>query len=185
MKTLFSYLRRPLVWLGIVTIYILPLLTLKGASDMFLKLAGITGESTDSKHSGEIDVLSWSWGASNSSSVVGGAGKANVQDLSVTKYVDKASPPLLLKTLNGGAIADATLTVRSASATPIEFLIIKLTNVLVTSISTGGSTGEDRLTENVSFNFGKVEFKYTPTDTATGKAGTPIITTWDVVANKP
>ena len=74
------------------------------AVDMFLKLGDIKGESKDSVHKETIDVLAWSWGASNSGSaqIGGGAGvgKVNVQDLSFTKFVDKASPDIFLATCN-------------------------------------------------------------------------------------
>lgn len=100
-------------------------------------------------------------------------------NLAITKYVDKATPALMLRMVTGSLISDATLTVRKAGTTPIEYIKIVLTNVLVTSLSTGGSGGEDRLTENVTFFFGKVAFTYTPTDSK-GGAGTPITTTWDV-----
>ncbi len=69
------------------------------AVDMFLKLDGVNGESKDKTHIKDIDVLSWSWGMSNSGSahVGGGAGsgKVNVQDVSVTKYIDSSSPKLM------------------------------------------------------------------------------------------
>ncbi len=183
MKICIHSLRPALGWIGIAAIYVLPLLTLQGAVDMFLKFTpAIPGESTDSKHTGEIEVLAWSWGASNPGTFAA-PGKSIVQDLSITKYVDKASPPLLLRTLNGQIIDSAVLTVRKQGVNPIEFLFITLTDVLVSSISTGGSSGEDRLTENVTFNFGKVEFKYIPVD-GSGKAGTPITASWDVAAQK-
>lgn len=136
------------------------------AVDMFLKLGDIKGESSDSKHKGEIDVLAWSWGVSQSgtthSGTGGGAGKANVQDLSVTKYVDKGSPTLLLNCCTGKHIKTALLTVRKAGDTPLEYLKITLDDILITSVSTGGSGGEDRLTENLALNFAKFKVEYTP-----------------------
>ena len=134
------------------------------AVDMFIKIDGIKGESKDSKHKEEIDVLAWSWGLSNSGTfhmgVGGGAGKANIQDISLTKYVDAGSADLQLSCANGKHIKSAKLVVRKAGETPLEYIIIDLTNVLVTSVSTGGSGGEDRLTENVTLNFEQVHFVY-------------------------
>ncbi len=134
------------------------------AMDMFLDIAGIPGESKDSAFAKKIDVLAWSWGMSQSGTFHagggGGAGKANVQDISFTKWIDDASAPLMLSTLNGKHIATAKLTVRKAGETPQKYLEISLTDVMVTSVSTGGSGGEDRLTENVTLNFAKVELKY-------------------------
>jgi len=188
MKSISGFIRRPLVWLVIAAVYALPLFTLNGAVDMFLKLTGIEGESTDSTHGKEIDVLAWSWGASNSGTTHvgggGGGGIVNVQDLSLTKYVDKASPALLLRVMNGSHIDEATLVVRKAGSTPVEYIKIVMTEVLVTSISLGGSGGEDRLTENVSLNFAKVEFTYVQTDQY-GKTvlGSPSPTKWDITVN--
>jgi len=157
------------------------------AVDMFMKFTPeIKGESKDKTHKDKIDVLAWSWGMSNSGSAhVGGgagAGKVNVQDLSFTKYVDSATPGLMLATCNGKHYDEALLTVRKAGEHPVEYLKIKMTEVLITSLSTGGSGGEDRLTENVSLNFAKVHVDYTPQDDK-GKAGTPIPMFWDIAGN--
>src|ERR1700739_2714290 len=121
------------------------------AVDMFVKIAGVDGDSKDKKKSKYIDVLAWSWGMSNSGSAhVGGgagAGKVNVQDLSFTKYIDKCTPDLMLAACNGKHYDSALLTVRKAGEKPLEYLKITMTELMVTSVSTGGSGGEDRLTE--------------------------------------
>lgn len=157
------------------------------ALDQFLKIEGeIEGESKDKDHKKDIDILAWSWGMSNAGSFHvgggGGSGKANFQDLSLTKWVDVASPVLELYCANGDHFEEATLFVRKAGKKPLEYLIIKMTNVLVTSVSTGGSGGEDRLTENVTLNFEKVEVKYTP-QKDDGSGGTPKEFKWDIGAN--
>ena len=134
------------------------------AQDMFLKIGDVKGESKDKSHKDEIDVLAWSWGVSQSGSMHmgggGGAGKVNAQDLSVTKYVDKSTPNLLQMCCNGKHLPEATLTVRKAGDSPLEYIIVKMTDVLISSVSTGGSGGEDRLTENVTLNFAKVKMTY-------------------------
>ena len=156
------------------------------AVDMFLKIKGIDGESADDKHKKEIDVLAWSWGLSQSGNAhVGGgagAGKVNVQDLSFTKYVDASSHALMLACSSGDHIGEATLVVRKAGKEPLEYIKLTLTDLLVSSISTGGSGGEDRLTENVSLNFAKFEMKYT-VQTQAGASGTSPEIKWDVAAN--
>lgn len=134
------------------------------AVDMYIKIGDLKGESSDKVHKEEIDVLAWSWGMSNSGSAhMGGgqgAGKANVQDLSFTKFIDKSSTELQLACLNGKHFAKANLVVRKAGEKPLEYLKIELTDLIVTSVSTGGSGGEDRLTENVTLNFAKVNVLY-------------------------
>jgi len=108
-------------------------------------------------------MVSWSWGMSNSGSTHGGGGagadKVSMQDFNVTKYQDKATVKLLQSCANGEHIPEATLVLRKAGAS-LEHRIIKMTNILVSSISTGGCGGEDRLTENVSLNFSKVNVAY-------------------------
>jgi len=154
---------------------------------MFLKLDGIDGESQDATHAKEIDVLAWSWGASQSGTTHmgqgGGGGKVNVQDLSITKYVDSATNNLLQRTFDGKHIKEATLVVRKAGGTPLEYLTIKMTDVMVSSVSTGGSGGEDRLTENVVLNFSKVEIIYKP-QKEDGSADADKLAGWDIAENK-
>lgn len=156
------------------------------AVDQFIKFDGIEGESKDSVHKNEVDVLAWSWGMTQSGSFHtaggGGSGKVNVQDLSFTKYVDKSSTNLALKCCNGKHIPNAVLTVRKAGESPVEYLKITMEPVLVTSVSTGGSGGEDRITENITLNFAKVKVEYTDQDAA-GAAGGSMEMIWNIEEN--
>ena len=156
------------------------------AVDMFIKIGDLKGESKDKGHAGEIDVLAWSWGASNSGSAhVGGgagAGKVNVQDLSFTKYIDKSSPDLMLACCNGKHYPEAKLVVRKAGETPLEYLTITMNDLIVTSVSTGGSGGEDRLTENVTLNFAKVKVQYSA-QKPDGTEGDKMQMGWDIAGN--
>jgi len=139
------------------------------AIDMFLKLGDLKGESKDSAHKDEIDVLAWSWGMSQSGTTHsgggGGSGKVHVQDISITKYVDSSSHALIMSACKGTHHKEATLVVRKAGNKPLEYIIIKMKEVIITSVSTGGSGGEDRLTENVSLNFAEFEYAYQPQKT--------------------
>ena len=156
------------------------------AMDMFIKIGELKGESRDKVHKDEIDVLAWSWGISNSGSAqVGGgagAGKCNVQDISFTKYLDKASPDLMLACCNGKHFPKATLTVRKAGENPLEYLLITVEELIVTSLSTGGSGGEDRLTENVTLNFARVKVNYKE-QTPTGGVGDKPEMGWNIAEN--
>ena len=158
------------------------------AVDMYLEFEDekIEGESRDDKKKGAIDILAWSWGASQTGTTHmgkgGGGGKAHVGDISATKYVDSASNALLQRVFDGNHIRKATLTVRKAGGTPLDYIIITMEDVMITSVSTGGSGGEDRLTENVTLNFAKVKFSYVPqkadgTGEASKDAG------WDIAGN--
>ena len=156
------------------------------AVDMFIKIEGIDGESKDDSHKGEIDVLSWSWGASNSGSAHRGGGtgtgKVDFQDVTLVKWVDLSSPLLMLHSANGKHIPEATLVVRKAGDKPLEYMTIKMTNILVTSYQTGGSGGEEALTESVSLNFEKCEYKYA-SQTEKGAKDKEKGLKWDIAAN--
>lgn len=157
------------------------------AVDIYLKLDGIKGESQDSKHKDEIDILSWSWGAMQSGTTHmgggSGGGKSSFQDLSFTKYIDKSSPTLMQYLAKGKHIPKANLVVRKAGDNPLEYIKLDMEDVIVTSISTGGSGGEDRLTENVTLNFGSFKQVYTPQAESGGEKG-KVEFAYDIAANE-
>ena len=158
------------------------------AVDMFLELDGVKGETSDKtfKSKNAMDILAWSWGLSNSGTfhtgTGGGAGKANFQDISITKYIDLASTDLMLFCANGKHVAKGTITVRKAGEKPLDYLKITLENILVSSYSTGGSGGEDRLTENITLNFAKVKVEYQQQSKDGSKAGSNDFN-WDIAEN--
>ena len=156
------------------------------ASDIFAKIGDIKGESLDSKHKDEIEVLSWTWGVAQSGTMSfgggGGAGKANFQDLIFTHHIDKATPLLLKACATGQHVPDATITVRKAGKGQQEYLIIKLTDVLVTGVSM--SVAEDAPTvEIVSLQFAKVDLEYKP-QKADGSLDAGLHFKYDIKANK-
>lgn len=156
------------------------------AVDMFLKIDGCDGESADDGHPDEIDVLAFSWGMTQSGSAHtaggGGSGKVNVQDMSITKYLDKASTVLMQKCCSGKHFPSAVLVCRKAGDTPIEYFKVTMEEVLVTSVSEGGGGGEDKQTENISLNFAKVKVEFTP-QAADGSAEGASELGWDIRAN--
>jgi type VI secretion system secreted protein Hcp len=157
------------------------------AVDMFLKLDGIKGESKDHKHPDEIHIESFSWGLSQTGAHGvgggGGAGKVNVHDISITKFLDKSSPELMLACCNGKHIPTGLVTVRKAGETPVEYLKIKLTDILISGIQHAGH-GSDLLTESLSLNFAKFNLEYQEQG-ADGKAkGGPVTIGWDIKANQ-
>ncbi|MCW1935286.1 MULTISPECIES: Hcp family type VI secretion system effector [Pseudomonas] len=158
------------------------------AVDIFIKIGDIKGESQDKTHKDEIEVLNWSWGMSQSGNMHtgtgGGAGKVSIQDLSLTKYVDKASPNLMMHCSSGKHVPKVTLTVRKAGGdSQVEYLIINLEEVLISSLSTGGSGSDDRLIENVTLNFAKVTVDYQPQKADGTKDGGPIKYGWNIRSN--
>src|SRR5271157_960167 len=135
------------------------------AIEYHLKFGNIKGESAASKHKDEIEIMSWSWGASNPTTIVGSgmsAGKVSMSDLSFTKRVDKASPKLLELCITGNHVDQATLTCskQTGQKTPDDFLTIKLKEVYVSSFQAGGSSGEDVGTESLSITYGSMNYDY-------------------------
>ena len=134
------------------------------ASDIFAKIGDIKGESVDSKHKDEIELLSWSWGVSRSVSGSGsgaGTGKAHFIDFSFTHKIDKASPLLLKACATGQHLKEATITRRKAGKGQQEFLVIKMNDVLVTSVADSDDSGGG-LMESVTLAFAKVDLEYRP-----------------------
>lgn len=154
--------------------------------DYFLKIDGIEGESTSDRHKGEINIESFSWGASNAgSSSAGsgaGAGKVSFQDISFTKAIDKSSPKLVLATATGQHIKQVVLTGEVSGKKSQQFLQIKLTDVLISSYQQGGSSRAVP-TDSFSLNFAKIEFTYYPMN-PDGSLGAPATGGWDVKENK-
>ena len=157
------------------------------AIDTFLKLGDLKGESQVKGMEDQIQVLAWSWGMSQSGTTHhgtgGGAGKVNVQDLSFTHYVDSATPAIMTACCTGKHFPEATLVMRKAGGDPLPYLTIKLTDLIVTSISQGGSSGEDLLTENITLNFAAFEVSYQPQDNKGAKKGGAITTKYDIAKN--
>jgi type VI secretion system secreted protein Hcp len=135
-------------------------------ADFYLKLDGIDGESKDSKHAGQIELQSWSWGQTNAGSQAGGTGgagtgKVSMQDLHFVTNMSKASPKLFLACATGEHIKKAVLTCHRAGKDQQEYLKVTLTEAFVTSYQTGGH-GDGFPVDQVSLSFSKFEFDYSP-----------------------
>lgn len=154
--------------------------------DYFLKIPGCDGDSADNTYKNAIDVLAWSWGMTQSGSMHiaggGGSGKVSVHDLSITKRIDKASTVMMQKCCSGKHFPEAELICRKAGDTPIEYWKIKMKEVLISSMSSGGSSGDETITENSTLNFAKFEVEFTPQN-ADGSAGAAATHGWDIRAN--
>ena len=156
------------------------------ATDMFLKIDGIKGESQDKKHKDEIDLMSWSWGASNAGSHSagggGGAGKVSMQDFHFTMQLNKATPELMLACATGKHIPSAVLVCRKAGGEQQEYLEVKFSDLLVSSYQTGNGGGGDIPVEQISLNFSKIEYAYKPQDDK-GKLGAAVKAGYDLKKN--
>ncbi len=157
------------------------------STDAFLKLGDLKGESIVDGHEEEIQVLSWNWGMSQAGTTHkgtgGGAGKVDVQDMTISKTADTSSPNLAMACCNGKHFEEATLTVRKAGESPLDFLQITMTDVIITSVQEGGAMGAEEVDETVALNFAKFKYSYQPQDNKGAKAGGSVDIEYDIAKN--
>mgnify|MGYP003582556492 FL=1 len=158
------------------------------SQDIFLKINGIEGESQDGSHKNEIEVLSYNWNmfqeASMHAGSGGGSGKATVEDLEFDHYVDRASPNLMKYCLTGKHVSEAMLTVRKAGGSPLEYLKLTMSDVIITGVRPSGTTSDDvRVKERIRMSFAKVKQEYN-VQNAQGGSGGAVTASYDIKANK-
>lgn len=161
------------------------------ATECLLRIEGpdLKGEAQTKGHADEIDVLAWNWGLSQSGTLhqpAGrGAGKASVQDLRATKYVDSATPALVLSCLSGTQFRSATLTCHrvGGDGVRIPYLVIVMQKVVITAVEDSGASGEEPLTESLSLNFAEVIVRYARQKND-GSAGEEIAIGWSIRENR-
>ena len=157
------------------------------AVDYFLKIDGIDGESEDAKHKNEIELESFSWGATqqgdHSGNRGGGAGKVAMQDFHFVMRINKASPKLFDACATGKHIPKAVLIARKAGGEQQEYMKVTMSDLLVSSFQTGGSNGGPVPMDQISINFSKIEMEYKE-QKADGSLGTAMKAGYDLKANK-
>lgn len=155
--------------------------------DIFLKLTGIDGESQDATHTHEIGVLSWDWSVSQQSNMHlgsgGGAGKCTVDDLTIEHYVDRASPSLVQYCLTGEHIPEAVMVMRKAGSTPLEYLKIKIEDVLITQVKLESNKNMAIPREKIRLSFTRVKQEYVIQNAQGGSKGIVSIG-YDIKTNK-
>ena len=174
------------------------------AVEIFLKIDGVTGESKANGHAGEIEVFSFSLGASNPSSVAyghgsgagkgafvdkvlaaTGAGKVDISSLSIQKQVDNASAKLFQNCASGKHFGTGTLVVREAGGDkPVEYYKLEMAECFIDSVSWGGSAGGGKPSESVAMSFSSLKITYFPQN-EDGSQGTQQQGSWDIKKNTP
>src|SRR5262249_2781713 len=158
------------------------------AIDMFLKIDGIPGESTDAKHKDEIDILSYTWGeslpAAPSTSSGMATAKVTMQDFHFAMRVNKASAQLFLACASASRLKNDVLTVRRSGAGTPEFLKWTLSDISVASYQTAADvpTGDAPI-DQVNLRFMKIEVEYRPVK-PDGSLDAPVNAGWDLSMNK-
>jgi len=158
-------------------------------SDNFLKIDGIPGESTDDKHKDWIEILSYNFAitqmasaAARSATTAAAGERADFQDVSIVKYVDKASPKISSACAKGETIKEVLIDCCRAGGDQHVYMNFKLEKVIITSVGLGGGGGGEA-TESVTFNYGKITQEYTPVD-RDGKPQGKVPFKWDLEKNK-
>jgi type VI secretion system secreted protein Hcp len=156
------------------------------AFDAFLKIDGVNGEATRKGFEKQMEIQSFSWGATNPATIGaggggGGGGKVSVSTFNVTKKSDAASPLLFQTCCKGTHYPKAVVTLNKAAGdSPVDFIKYEFEKVYVESVQWSGSSGgDDTPMESVSFAFGKVSITYTPQN-ADGSKGSPAVGAWDL-----
>ena len=161
------------------------------AVDMFMKIGGIAGEVAAGGREGWIEVLSLCHGLTQPSTVLSSGAAGTVersihQDFSIVHHLYKATPKLALFVCNGKHIPEITIELAQATGEKQKFMAYKLTDVIVSSVKPQGSAQgtDERPLEEVTFNYGKIEWTFTELDRETGKPIGDVTAFWDVISNK-
>ena len=155
------------------------------AADIFAKIGDIKGESLGAKHKDEIEVLSFSWGVTNSAANAAGgvgAGKAVFQDLSIVHHVDKSSPQLMTACASGVHLKDATITCRKAGKGQQEYFVVKMNDVIVTAVQQNTADGQLG-SETINLAFANIDIEYVP-QKADGSLDAGVFFKYDLIAHK-
>lgn len=159
------------------------------ASDMFIQIDKVPGESTDDKHKDWIEMSSFSFGVSQplagDRSTGGGlsGGRCNHQDFSFTKDLDKATPKLSQLCSKGTNIGKVTVSLCHASDDKSEYMTYVMEDCIISSVSTSGGSG-GRPSDSVCLNYGKITWKYIEFDHKTNAKKGQVETWWSLVENK-
>lgn len=157
------------------------------AVEIFLDLDSVEGESQKAGFVGKIDLLSYSWSASQSATrhdgTGGGSGQANIGDIAISKYMDKSTPAMFNSLLLGRHFDTGKITVRKVTGgKPLDYLVIDLEEVLISTYHTGsGNAGDDRIFEQMSLNFRKFKMTYTVQD-GKGAGASKVPVEFDIAA---
>jgi len=162
------------------------------AGDIFLKLSDIEGECTDKSHEKEMEIESFSWGASQAVSPRSTAGSAtqervNISELMVVKKVDAASPDIFKACCHGKPLAEAVLSINRADGkgSKVDYLTYKLAQVIISRYDTSGADQQGLPTETLCLNASSWTIEYKPTDQATGDAMGAKAAGWDLAKSEP
>lgn len=156
------------------------------ADQIFLKLDGIRGASTNERHKDEIDITSYAQAFRNSANFGfgggGASGRVSCGDITVLKNIDRSSPDLIMHVTTGRHIREGVITFSAGGDRPLEYYTVRLRDVLIDAVEQMDPPGEPSLTEKVSLKVRQFTFTFVPQD-AKGQPGAPVTFGWDCASN--
>jgi type VI secretion system secreted protein Hcp len=135
--------------------------------EVHLNLGSVQGESNSSAHSNEIEVISFSWGLSNSAvrSVQGGTtkgGKVSINEITLVKHTDKSTPLLVNAVASCQTFPTATISLSKSTGgkKPEDYFVIKMNNAYISSLQLSSPSAGALGTETIALNFQKITMDY-------------------------
>jgi type VI secretion system secreted protein Hcp len=154
------------------------------APNIFMKVAGVTGESTNAQYPGWTDLLSIDAGLKNDRThEKSGPSKSSASDVSCTAYMDKATSGLMQKCALGSNVPKVEFAFIKMGGEQAEYMRLTIEDVYVTQVQMASGRGEHPIF-NYSFNFARMKIDYKP-QTERGSPGGGTSATWDINQNKP
>jgi type VI secretion system secreted protein Hcp len=154
---------------------------------LLIDIPDVPGQSLIKGFEDKIELLSFSHGVAmqvvgNPSNTDRTSGRPNHQDMTITKYVDLATCPLLGACNAATNLKTVTLTVgRNDAGTVLPYLVYTMENTIISSVSHSGGSG-DRIVETLTLNYTKIKWDYTEQKTDVGKKGNNGAV-WDLAKN--
>jgi type VI secretion system secreted protein Hcp len=160
--------------------------TAAAADQIFMKLDGIRGASTDARHKDEIDITSYAQAFRNSVNFGfgsgGGSGRVSCGDITVLKNIDRSSPDLIMQVTTGRHIRDGVITFTAGGERPLDYYTVRMRDIVIDAVEQMDPPGEPGLTEKVSLKVRQFQFTFVPQDNK-GQTGTPVSFGWDCASN--
>jgi type VI secretion system secreted protein Hcp len=158
------------------------------ANAIYLKIDGVKGSSKNKGHEGEIELESYSFGASQQSTMGhgggGGAGKVQFDQFTFNAKVGIESPEVWGKVCNGFHVPEITLTADKAGGTsPITAVKIVLKDCMFTHYGMHDSLGQPDPSGSYSLDFREAKWSYQAQDAKGAKEGGPVEQGWDSSKN--
>lgn len=153
------------------------------AFNIHLDVPDAKGESAIEGREKQIQCISWSWGMTNSGDAAmsaANAGRVDVHDLVIKKYVDNSTGYLMGYCCTGFPIPEVTLYMDKSQGKDLNFVKLVLQRCVISSVMTGGEATDDRLLETVTLRFGAFSFTYV----GQGDDAASADLVFDITANK-